>query len=268
MPEVVFVATISFNLLGGRANRHDDETFVSARRLACHRLPLSECVRGGIIPEAPTGCKGLGASAYNLRRGLGECSMGPTLKGNTMTTPQQQQKKAKPSQSDAVGTLATRLARNELVDEVVSFAENVSSTLPPIYSLLRGHQYAEWLMGKIIRLSLPQPEKILTSDEREIGFNVKLRLLHGLGLISDDCANGLRQLNTLRNKCVHDFRRSITCEDVQKMKDSMGQMWGKDAIPKQVNDYLFAVLNVLGSYLSVLRHEHSQHANSRLQHKS
>ncbi|MFH1733487.1 MAG: hypothetical protein ABIE92_02155 [bacterium] len=99
------------------------------------------------------------------------------------------------------------------------FLDACKLNIPMELHLLRAHLYAEELLTKILIDNIPRPKKL---DLERMGFRRKLQITSAFELIPEDLSNGLNQLNKLRNKLAHTFRREVYLDDVEKLMNSMG----------------------------------------------
>ena len=93
---------------------------------------------------------------------------------------------------------------------------------PPVMVVLRTHLLTEYYLERVIRACLKRGDKLV--DSGGLSFGNKLSVVEALDAVPDDVVTSLRNLNRVRNRCAHEFDRSISVADV----DQIGGPFGKD----------------------------------------
>ncbi len=79
--------------------------------------------------------------------------------------------------------------------------------------IITGHLYIEYWLERLIRHSIPRPERLL--DSGNLTFIQKLAVAESLGLVENKLARATRTLNNIRNKIAHKLKYQIPQKDLQ-----------------------------------------------------
>lgn len=93
-----------------------------------------------------------------------------------------------------------RFRTTDSFDDVAeAFGQHIDSD-EPLELLIRGHLWIESALTTLVQRSLPRPRVI---EKAGLSFNQRLLLADALGLLDEDEARAMRQINQLRNRAAH-----------------------------------------------------------------
>lgn len=126
----------------------------------------------------------------------------------------------------------------------------------PVLSILRLHLLVEYHLERIFHLCLARGDKI---SSESFSFAHKLSLVEALDVLDDRTVQSLKNLNRVRNRCAHEFDKTITASDIELIGRPLGKEHTKiknDAGSDQ-QEYLFNILGcVCGNVVAmVFAHE-------------
>ena len=106
-----------------------------------------------------------------------------------------------------------------------NFNQVVGDIKDPILLILRIHLYTEHLLERIISCKLPRGDRHLNGSN--ISYNQKLSLVSAFDYIPDEIITALKQLNRVRNQCVHELHKEITISEIDRIGRPFGAKYTK-----------------------------------------
>ncbi len=135
-------------------------------------------------------------------------------------------------------------------------SETVAKEKDPSILVLRAHLYTENILERILTNSLPRGDK-LAEHGSNLSYYHKLLIVDSLDRVDDQTISSLRNLNKLRNACVHQLDRDITFSDVTQIGSPLGKTFTRikrDQKLDEVKVLRGVIMYILGR---LLRHCHS-----------
>jgi hypothetical protein len=90
----------------------------------------------------------------------------------------------------------------------------------PVLSVLRVHLLTEYYMERIFHLMLPRGDML---GDANLSYAQKISLLEALDQIEDRTIQCLKNLNRVRNRCAHEYDKTITHADVELIGRPLGR---------------------------------------------
>lgn len=110
----------------------------------------------------------------------------------------------------------------ELLDrDSTALAETLTADDDPALGpLLRFHLLAEQLFHRLFLSSFRHAKHL-----EDFRFAQKLSIVRALGVVPDQAIEGMRRVNTLRNRCAHVHAHRIDVTDVDHIGESIGSAY-------------------------------------------
>lgn len=112
-----------------------------------------------------------------------------------------------------------------------------------VQKILITHLYVEHLVERYIKCKLSHPEALLQS--RNFSFFHKLNLIESFGEIDNTLLAAMRNLNSLRNSCVHTFQYEVEEQRIQELGQRMGYSRSEIELQKKPYHGLESLLDEL-----------------------
>jgi hypothetical protein len=108
-----------------------------------------------------------------------------------------------------------------LVDrDYSSFERMCPKNQNPVLSVLRAHLLTEYYMERLFHLMLPRGDVL---SDANLSYAQKISLLEAFAKIEDRTIQCLKNLNRLRNRCAHEYDKTITQADVDLIGRPLGR---------------------------------------------
>jgi uncharacterized protein YutE (UPF0331/DUF86 family) len=104
--------------------------------------------------------------------------------------------------------------------EYSNFERMCPANQNPVLSVLRAHLLTEYYMERIFQLMLPRGDIL---SDANLSYAQKINLLEALAKIEDRTIQCLKNLNRLRNRCAHEYDKTITQADVELIGRPLGR---------------------------------------------
>ena len=137
------------------------------------------------------------------------------------------------------------------VFEYRSYLKVMESGLPPMI-IVQAHLLAEHYMNQIISIYLNRGEKI--TRKADLSFYQKIVLVDSFDIISDRIIQGLKSLNSVRNKCAHEINKEISLSDIDRIGRNFGMDFSKMR-KKGIDDHRKLLSHVLGMFFAKMSSE-------------
>ncbi|HUV66797.1 MAG TPA: hypothetical protein VMW24_23115 [Sedimentisphaerales bacterium] len=104
--------------------------------------------------------------------------------------------------------------------EYSNFERMCPANQNPVLSVLRAHLLTEYYMERIFHLMLPRGDML---SDANLSYAQKISLLEALAKIEDRTIHCLKNLNRVRNRCAHEYDKTITQADVELIGRPLGR---------------------------------------------
>ena len=125
-----------------------------------------------------------------------------------------------------------------IIKRVVSDAEDLETEFHNLgeldYQLVKVHLFAERLLDRLIASQLHDASQLLKKGH--LNFHQKYLLVRAFGVLNQQATDGLKKLNEVRNKVVHDIGFHVGEADVELIGRTQGRRY--TAIKNEHSDFL------------------------------
>lgn len=110
--------------------------------------------------------------------------------------------------------------REEDVEEHFDlFKKTVNWEKHPVLTILQVHLLTEHYLVRALQVLLPRSDRIIS----ELGYYQKVLLVSSFDVVKDKTIQCLKGLNSLRNKCSHEFEKKISFSEIGSLASPLGQ---------------------------------------------
>lgn len=136
------------------------------------------------------------------------------------------------------------ILKRETIRGIDNFLKMCPIDQSPVLSILRVHLLTEYSIERAFQVLLPRADKI---TDVSLSYAQKLALLESLDEFDDRTIQCLKNLNRVRNRCAHEYDKTLTAADVELIGRPLGKEHTeiRNANLEDVGKYLHEVLSAI-----------------------